>query len=127
MDPSQAENLRALGYLAVDSQSNDSNTIAEVDPKDRIDIANKFHRALINLEEDRYDDAIAEATDAGLGLLVPSSLFSSTASSALLGLNICPTRGRLSGQPEWVPEEKTKATTSSQYADTQNRLPVSPP
>jgi arylsulfatase A-like enzyme len=60
MDPSQAENLRALGYLAVDSQSNDSNTKAEVDPKDRIDIANKFHRALISLEEDRYDDAIAE-------------------------------------------------------------------
>jgi arylsulfatase A-like enzyme/Tfp pilus assembly protein PilF len=60
VDPAQAESLRALGYLAADTQGKNSNTKAEVDPKDKIDIANKFHRALIDLEEDHYDEAIVE-------------------------------------------------------------------
>jgi predicted Zn-dependent protease len=31
-----------------------------IDPKDKIEVANKFHRSLVDLEEDRYDEAIAE-------------------------------------------------------------------
>jgi len=60
MDPTQAEKLRALGYLASDSSGPNSSGKAEIDPKDKIEIANKFHRSLVDLEEDRYEEAIAE-------------------------------------------------------------------
>ncbi len=60
LDPTQAEKLRALGYLASDNAgaAADSSDKA-IDPKDKIEIANQFHRALIALEEDHYDEAIA--------------------------------------------------------------------
>jgi predicted Zn-dependent protease len=60
LDPTQAEKLRALGYLASDSAGASSSQKAVIDPKDKIEIANKFHRSLVDLEEDRYDEAIAE-------------------------------------------------------------------
>jgi arylsulfatase A-like enzyme/Flp pilus assembly protein TadD len=60
MDPTQAEKLRALGYLASDSSGPNSSGKAEIDPKDKIEIANKFHRSLVDLEEDRYEEAITE-------------------------------------------------------------------
>jgi tetratricopeptide (TPR) repeat protein len=60
LDPTQAEKLRALGYLASDSAVADSSGKAAIDPKDKIEIANKFHRSLVDIEEDRYDEAIAE-------------------------------------------------------------------
>lgn len=60
LDPAQAENLRALGYLASDSNSPRDKNKAEVDPKDKIAVANELHRALVNIEEDRYDEAIAQ-------------------------------------------------------------------
>jgi len=60
LDPVQAERLRALGYLTSDSSPTNSIERAAIDPKDRIEIANKFHRALIDLEEDRYIEAIAK-------------------------------------------------------------------
>jgi choline-sulfatase len=60
LDPTQAEKLRALGYLASDSASTNSAEKTAIDPKDKIEIANKFHRGLIDLEEDRYDEAIVE-------------------------------------------------------------------
>jgi len=60
LDPTQAEKLRALGYLASDSAGSNSSEKVAVDPKDKIEIANKFHRSLVDLEEDRYDEAIAE-------------------------------------------------------------------
>ncbi len=63
LDPTQAEKLRALGYLASDSASTNSSEKAAVDPKDKIEIANKFHRSLVDLEEDRYDEAIAELSE----------------------------------------------------------------
>jgi arylsulfatase A-like enzyme/Flp pilus assembly protein TadD len=63
LDPTQAEKLRALGYLASDSAGTNSSEKAAVDPKDKIEIANKFHRSLVDLEEDRYDDAIAELSE----------------------------------------------------------------
>jgi arylsulfatase A-like enzyme/Flp pilus assembly protein TadD len=62
LDPSQAEKLRALGYLASDSAGPESKATAEIDPKDKIDTANRFHRSLVDLEEDHYDEAIAELT-----------------------------------------------------------------
>ena len=59
LDPSQAEKLWALGYLASDSAVAKSSDKAVVDPKDKIEIANKFHRALVDLEEDDYEGAVA--------------------------------------------------------------------
>lgn len=59
LDPAQAENLRALGYLASDSSDTDhTGTDAEIDPKDKIRIANLMHEGLVNIEEERYEDAI---------------------------------------------------------------------
>lgn len=63
MDPTQVEKLRALGYLASDSAGTNSSEKAAIDPKDKIEVANKFHRSLVDLEEDRYDEAIAELTE----------------------------------------------------------------
>ncbi|HKM46014.1 MAG TPA: sulfatase-like hydrolase/transferase, partial [Terriglobales bacterium] len=63
LDPTQAEKLRALGYLASDSAGTDGSQKEAVDPKDKIEIANEFHRSLVDLEEDRYDEAIADLRD----------------------------------------------------------------
>jgi len=60
LDPIQAEKLRALGYLASDNASANSGEKVAIDPKDKIEIANKFHRALVDLEEDHYEEAITE-------------------------------------------------------------------
>jgi arylsulfatase A-like enzyme/uncharacterized protein HemY len=59
LDPAQVESLRALGYLASDS-SGSTKESAAVDPKDKIEIANELHRALVAIEEDRFDDAIRD-------------------------------------------------------------------
>jgi arylsulfatase A-like enzyme/Flp pilus assembly protein TadD len=59
LDPAQAESLRALGYLASDSSGSNDSEKAKTDPKDKIEIANLLHRALVDMEEDRYDEAIA--------------------------------------------------------------------
>ncbi len=63
LDPTQAEKLRALGYLASDSAAVDSSKKEAVDPKDKIAVANEFHRSLVDLEEDHYDEAIADLRD----------------------------------------------------------------
>jgi arylsulfatase A-like enzyme/Tfp pilus assembly protein PilF len=63
LDPTQAEKLRALGYLASDSAGTPSSEKAAIDPKDKIEVANRFHRALVDLEDDRYDEAIAELSE----------------------------------------------------------------
>jgi arylsulfatase A-like enzyme/Flp pilus assembly protein TadD len=60
LDPAQVEKLRALGYLASDSTEENNGKRAAIDPKDKIEIANRFHRAIADREEDRYDEAIAE-------------------------------------------------------------------
>jgi len=60
LDPAQAEKLRALGYLAADSVGVNSEEKSSVDPKDKIEVATKFHRALANIGEDHYDEAIAD-------------------------------------------------------------------
>jgi arylsulfatase A-like enzyme/Flp pilus assembly protein TadD len=60
LDPAQVEKLRALGYLASDSVGVKSDKLPAVDPKDKIEVANAFHRALETIGEDRYDEAIAD-------------------------------------------------------------------
>jgi arylsulfatase A-like enzyme/Tfp pilus assembly protein PilF len=60
MDPTQAEKLRALGYLASDSASSNTDQKSAIDPKDKIEVANKFHRSLVDMEEDHYEEAVAE-------------------------------------------------------------------
>ncbi len=58
LDPAQAENLRALGYLAADPSAQGNSDQSTVDPKDKIQIANAMHQALVDIEEDRYTEAI---------------------------------------------------------------------
>jgi arylsulfatase A-like enzyme/thioredoxin-like negative regulator of GroEL len=60
LDPTQAEKLRALGYLTSDTADSTGKETAAIDPKDKIEVANKFHRSLVDLEEDHYDEAISE-------------------------------------------------------------------
>jgi arylsulfatase A-like enzyme/Flp pilus assembly protein TadD len=60
LDPTQVENLRALGYLASDNSGTNDGKRAAIDPKDKIETANALHRALVDIEEDRHDDAIRE-------------------------------------------------------------------
>ena len=60
LDPVQVERLRALGYMASDNPNANTNEKgkASIDPKDKIEIANQFHRATVNFEQDRYDEGI---------------------------------------------------------------------
>jgi arylsulfatase A-like enzyme/Flp pilus assembly protein TadD len=60
LDPSQVEKLRSLGYLASDSGGPADATHSTVDPKDKIAVADKFHESLLDMGEDRDEDAIAE-------------------------------------------------------------------
>jgi choline-sulfatase len=59
LDPAQAEQLRALGYMASDSTTARDTEKGAIDPKDKIEIANRFHRAAVDFEEDRYEEGIA--------------------------------------------------------------------
>ena len=58
LNPEQAESLRALGYLASDSSNSKNSDEGGADPKDKVEIANLMHQALINIEEDDYAAAI---------------------------------------------------------------------
>jgi arylsulfatase A-like enzyme/Flp pilus assembly protein TadD len=60
LDPTQAEKLRALGYLASDSAAPSGKETKAIDPKDKIEVANRFHRSLVDMEEDHYDEAISD-------------------------------------------------------------------
>jgi len=57
-DPVQAANLRALGYLASNNSPKPGAGVPDVDPKDKIQIANALHQSLVDMEEDHYDVAI---------------------------------------------------------------------
>ena len=63
LDPAQAEKLRALGYVASDSAGSNTGGKALIDPKDKIDIANRYHRALAKIEEGHVDEAISDLRD----------------------------------------------------------------
>jgi arylsulfatase A-like enzyme/Tfp pilus assembly protein PilF len=59
LDPKQAAKLSALGYVASDVRASPEGRIGGIDPKDRIGIANSFHEGLLDIEEGRFDDAVA--------------------------------------------------------------------
>jgi tetratricopeptide (TPR) repeat protein len=63
LDPEQAEKLRALGYLATDGGGINGEQKSAIDPKDKVEVARKFHRALADIGEDHYDEAIANLRD----------------------------------------------------------------
>jgi tetratricopeptide (TPR) repeat protein len=55
----QAESLHALGYLSSDSgTSNDSEKQSGPDPKQRIAIANLLYEALVEMENEQYQEAV---------------------------------------------------------------------
>ncbi len=59
IDPQQAEKLNALGYVASDSSSADTKVQdGGTDPKDKIEIANFMHDALLDVENGRYREAV---------------------------------------------------------------------
>lgn len=60
IDPAQAERLHALGYLASEPSGLNPAGKLLVDPKDKVAIVNQLQQALVDLEEDRYDQAMAE-------------------------------------------------------------------
>jgi choline-sulfatase len=64
LDPVQAEKLRALGYMPSDpavGATQPAKTL--IDPKDKIEVANQFHRAAVDFEEDRDDEGISTLRD----------------------------------------------------------------
>ncbi|MGC2151495.1 MAG: sulfatase-like hydrolase/transferase [Terriglobales bacterium] len=63
LDPGQQEKLKALGYLPANGAAATSSKGPAIDPKDKIEVANKFHRALTSRDEDHYDEAIADLRD----------------------------------------------------------------
>jgi choline-sulfatase len=60
----QAEQLRALGYISTGADvATVSSNDRGADPKEKIQIANRLHRALLATEADQYNDAIALLTE----------------------------------------------------------------
>ncbi len=59
LDPAQVEGLHALGYLASDGGKENLVEKSAVDPKDKVEIANLLQEAIVALEENRYEDAMA--------------------------------------------------------------------
>jgi len=80
VDPQQQEKLNALGYVASDSANEDADDDAKVgpgitdtkaDPKDKIEIANLLHDAILAVEANQFQEAIPRlehviATDSGI-------------------------------------------------------------
>jgi len=59
LNPEAEEKLRALGYLSSDSGNSNNSEKALIDPKDKIDFANKIHEYMFGLELDHYEEALA--------------------------------------------------------------------
>jgi arylsulfatase A-like enzyme/Flp pilus assembly protein TadD len=59
LNPEAEEKLRALGYLSSDSGNSNNSEKALIDPKDKIDFANKVHEYIFGLELDHYKEAFA--------------------------------------------------------------------
>jgi arylsulfatase A-like enzyme/Flp pilus assembly protein TadD len=59
LNPEAEEKLRALGYMGSDSGNSNNSEKALIDPKDKIDFANKIHEYIFGLELDHYDEALA--------------------------------------------------------------------
>lgn len=60
IDPARAERLHALGYLASEHGGLNPSGKVSVDPKDKVGVVNQLQQAIVDLEEDRYDQAMAE-------------------------------------------------------------------
>jgi len=64
LTPEQAQKLSSLGYLASDVSAPTESSTASIaekprpDPKDRIELANVLHDALLDVDEQRYESAI---------------------------------------------------------------------
>jgi arylsulfatase A-like enzyme/Flp pilus assembly protein TadD len=59
MTPQLAEKLQALGYVSSVSHSGDeSGKQRGPDPKDKIEVANLVHHALLDVDDERYQEAI---------------------------------------------------------------------
>lgn len=56
--PQMAEKLQALGYVSSMSNSPGERSKRGEDPKDKIEIANLVHRALLNVDDEHYQTAI---------------------------------------------------------------------
>jgi len=63
LDPSVVEKLRALGYLASENSAPQDKSKVAIDPKDKVEVANRYHRALVLGEQGNYDGEIAELRD----------------------------------------------------------------
>jgi arylsulfatase A-like enzyme/Flp pilus assembly protein TadD len=59
LNPEAEEKLRALGYMGSDSGNLNNSEKALIDPKDKIDFANKIHEYMFGLELDHDDEAFA--------------------------------------------------------------------
>ncbi len=60
IDPKAADNLRALGYVSSEGTPTEDKSKPAIDPKDHIEVANLMHEGLIDIEEQRFPDAIAK-------------------------------------------------------------------
>jgi choline-sulfatase len=59
-DAQQAEQLSALGYVTTGSSAHSESKPEGADPKDRVEIANLMHDALIEVEDGRYEEAVPQ-------------------------------------------------------------------
>src|SRR6266850_2889894 len=59
LSPEQNESLQALGYLSSDSGiSSEAGNVGGPDPKGRIGIANLLYEALVDMEQEQYQEAV---------------------------------------------------------------------
>jgi arylsulfatase A-like enzyme/Tfp pilus assembly protein PilF len=60
VNPQAADNLRALGYVSSNAAVAEDKSKPALDPKDHIEAANLMTEALIDIEEQRFPEAIAK-------------------------------------------------------------------
>jgi choline-sulfatase len=60
LTPQQAEKLQALGYVMSAGSRAQDNGKRGPDPKDKIEIANQFHEALVAMDEEQYQSAVPQ-------------------------------------------------------------------
>jgi choline-sulfatase len=59
--PDQAEQLQALGYITSEFRKSDASEKASgLDPKGKVQIANLLHQGLLDMEDERYQEAIPQ-------------------------------------------------------------------
>jgi arylsulfatase A-like enzyme/Tfp pilus assembly protein PilF len=60
VDAQQAEQLNALGYVSSGSAASENAKEEGADPKDKIEVANLMHDALMEVEDGRYTEAVPQ-------------------------------------------------------------------